>query len=191
MSRSRTIVVVVSMIFAALVALSATVTAADKASEAERDSDPSAWDQVTQVGMVHTFFDPVFNDLDAEAAATLVGEGAVIGTPLGTFTGPDGLIEFLSILHRANPDAEFTLDEVSISDAGMAIEWTMTASSYVSDPNEAAAALSVQRSGSATIGFDGYTVADASFAYETAISPLPSDAVAVYPHQETPHQAAY
>lgn len=191
MYRSRRRTFVLWIIIAALLGMSGSATTAGQASQAEREDDPGSPVQLSKVALTYSLFDAVFNGLDADAAAELVGEDAVIETLLGTFTSPDGLIEFLSILHRANPDAMFGITSVTAHAGGVRIEWQMSATSYVTDPNESAAAVIVERSGTATITFEGQVVSATSLDYETAISPLPSDTVAVYPVQTSPGQSNF
>lgn len=115
------------------------------------DDDPGSPAQLSHLGMAYQLFEAVFNGSDAEAAVALVDDDAVIRTPFGEYTGPQGLLDYIAFVKRSYLDATFDVASVSLVGNTVVIDWHMRATKLQIDPTEHWDEVSVDMPGSTTI----------------------------------------
>lgn len=121
------------------------------------DDDPGSPVFLSNAALASTLFEVVFNGDVAPGA--LVSDNAVIHTPYGDFTGPQGLQDYLGIIRRAYPDAAFHVSSIEVRDDTVTVRWTMTATRFQIDPTEPVINVQVSNPGETTI-----TIADGQVA---------------------------
>ncbi len=92
------------------------------------DDDPGSPAHLSSLALTLRLFDAVLNDLDADAAEELAAADAVIQTHYGTFTGPQGLIDYATAVRQVYPDASFEITNVTVRGDSLEVSWLMSAS---------------------------------------------------------------
>jgi hypothetical protein len=143
------------------------------------EDDPGSPAELSNLGMAYYLIDAVFNDGDAEAAAALVDDDAVIRTPFAEYHGPQGLLDYVAFLKRTYTDASFAITAISVSDDRLHIEWVMTATRYQTDPYEQPIVVDVERPGVIAITVSDGQVADLSLQNGELVFNEPQEEVAI------------
>lgn len=123
------------------------------------EDDPGSPAELSNLGLAYQLFDAVFNGRDADLARTLVTDDAVIHTAYGDYVGPDGLMAYISTLHRVYTGAVFDVSSISVSGDTVTVDWSMTATWRQTDPVEPPIDVNISVDGSA-----GFTMSDARIA---------------------------
>jgi hypothetical protein len=180
---ARIRVLLLPLAFAALASMIGFTSATAAAPVVE--DDPGSPADLSRLGTAYLLIDAVFNDGDADVATALVSENAVIHTTAGDFVGPQGLLDYIAMVKRAYPDAWFELSTVSVSDRGISLEWTMTATRYRIGPNEPTMNVNVEIPTVATISIDDAQITDAAFG-NTEVATASQAPVSVSPNHGDP-----
>lgn len=122
--------IAIGIVLAAFVSTIASPALAEPASGDNPDNPVHQYNAT----LATTLFRSVFNGGDVDATEALVSPNAVIHTPYGEFTGPEGLQDYLDIVRREYPDAWFDISSVDVVGDTVVVHWTMTASRFLTGP---------------------------------------------------------
>lgn len=123
------------------------------------DSPDGGSSQASNLQLAHAVIDRVFNDADADAAASLIDDDAVLHTSFGDYTGPEGLLDYVSFVKRTYPDAVFDIASARADGGTIVIAWRVTASEMVLDPYELPLVAQVDITETATLQVENDQVA--------------------------------
>ncbi len=124
------------------------------------EGEPVSQADLSSIGVGYQLFDAVFNGRDADLARTLVSDDAVIHTVYGDYVGPDGLIDYISMLDRGYPGAVFDVSSISVRGDTVTIDWSMTGTWYQVDPAEPPIDVDFSVTGSAVFTTSDARIAD-------------------------------
>ena len=170
-TRRTTLIVALGILFGLLTPLAASA-------RIDLDSDPGSPVRLSNYALTSQLFNAVFNDGNVAAAETLLADDAVIATPYGAFTGPDGLQGYLDIIRAAYPDASFAVTSIDVQGDTVIVRWTMTAARFSLGPNEPELEVQVRRTGETTITVADGQVADMTHTHGN-VATTPSAEVAL------------
>ncbi len=149
-----------AIVFGILATLTMTATGA-----AQHPANPAT---VSKLDIVAALFDDILNGQDVNAAQDLISATAVIHTPYGEFTGPQGLRDYVGIIRRGYPDASFAVTTIDVEGDIVTVRWTMTATRYQIGPTEPVIDVNVDMPGESTITVAYGQVADLTQSQELA-----------------------
>ena len=123
------------------------------------DDDPGSSVRISDLAAAYRLFDQVFNLEDADAAAALVSDDAVIDTQFGEYTGSEGLLTYIANVKHTYPGATFSLTRVSLSDDGVTVNWLLTGTKIRMSGSDEMTSVDVQLRGSTAIAMDDQQIA--------------------------------
>jgi hypothetical protein len=137
---------VVAILVAAVIASVAPIGVAGASSRDTTDAG-----HLSPSGRVFELYAAIFNGRDTNAANVLIAEDAVLTTPYGEYVGPEGVLNYVALVKRSYPDAEFHITGIESRGETVEVEWTMTASRFQTDPVEQPIDVDVTITGNLTL----------------------------------------
>jgi hypothetical protein len=134
--------------------------------------------QNANIELAHRLVEEVFNGGDEAVAAVLVDDDAKIVTPFATYTGPDGLLEYLALIKEPYNTATFDITGVRVSGDEVDITWRLKGTRTVLDPTEAPHAADVEFTGVTSLILDSGEIASASHTYSSVAVDAPGGEIA-------------
>ena len=145
--------------------------------------------QASNIQLAHVLIDRVFNNGDADAAAQLVSDDVVLHTSFGDFTGPEGLLDYISFVERTYVNPTFDIVSARVNGGSVIIDWRMTASGIRVDPVEMPADVDVDITETITLLVENSQIAeiDLDDRVVTLTEPSPDTQVAYDPLPGQPY----
>jgi predicted SnoaL-like aldol condensation-catalyzing enzyme len=151
------------------------------------DDDPGSQVHLSQVALTVNLFETVLNGHDADAAARLVTDDAVISTPNREFTGPLGLVAYTAEIRRTYPEAVFDVTSIDRNGDTVVVHWTLNASRYSFEPSEPALDATVTMPGETTITVDDGKVTQLTQAHgDLTVGPKQAEIAVASGHLPSP-----
>jgi predicted SnoaL-like aldol condensation-catalyzing enzyme len=138
------------------------------------EDDPGSPATLSDASVAHLLVEAVFNGGDADAAAFLVADDAVIHTRLGDYTGSQGLLDYIASLRHTYPGASFDFLRATVSGNGVTtIDWLMTSTKIRMGSSEEVTSVDIALRESIAITTDDGHITSATFDPNTAVASVP------------------